>query len=1127
MPKSPPCTKTPPCPAMSPSAPPCQRPPACPHTPPCTTLQLSSSPPSDGPDDKSPFASPSCPASRPSCFSVSSQCPEPPPPCKKTSSGLGKKISPFFKRKTSKGSGHRKHKGTKDCQNTCQHSPCNTCVPSPCRNYSATSCSFGSISRSPEAPFVYSPIHPCPIEPEKPKKAPLPCDSSPCNKRHSKNKSRSRDEYKNPNSIKSGRRTGENQQCDDFPWPTKNQISNQSSITSLFRTKNEPAETLVYGQCKKDCPMMPRLSCNTILSPEKECTQQTCPNKPGSPPMLPRLSCSTIPSPKQECKKSCPNKQGSLCPPSIPEMQCPQPRPPPAPTVLQKPHTLGPENPRCRSRIGGLSLKMMPYRKPTCSKDCPAWQSTPGDDGCISLNSEEKITIRLKKENPSTIELREGMNIKVQDEDGMTLFERKDYRLQHADCTIQRPSLLGEMFKASEVRRLTTNNSVQAFVADNNSFKGMTEIKSESSIANLIEIQFKLKVTQGEKTTEINIANDGDRENEIEDNIERSEGIKQMPQEVFVMNNEGERIADHSDRKNDLNIRIVIKNFKPKNEKKSGSSKNGDYSKDFSEKISAKFHSVSTGYSDELHDDNVFSVHRATIDLTSSVDNKSRTYSEEIMSETLIGLGRGPVTGSSEQSVCRCVTDMSEGKSEDMEAKSTSQKYSTTKDIQETLDETDTEKLNDHKYEYTEETDTEKQIKYDTEETDTEKQVEPKYDNFMSTDTDEPNALSGKKKSIEVIVKPHTKEEKKEMLKQVFEKAQETTAKTKTRMRKLRDMLRVILTSDSSDHEEANRPTNDVSNDVAYAALKPNYYTDSMNNYYRESHEALTDEEINKQVVYPTIENSDCTDSNHSDELSSDNEEHPEGGCMCCTVAARLKLASRIEGEGCCCAKPPAKKSEEVTCNLKKESDYCPCDMTPDYVDAETQKSQLLTNKMNNADLSAHKNVKTSTTASISMKEDVKSNSGVVNVNERQLSSRNTLSRRMVHVKECVTRKMTRNTTLSISDEDKIVLVSDNSTKFNDSYRLKDKAATDTTQEPQGLSIIHASDILQSYETKKAVLEIYTEKTVSDDGERLVAKLPKFVYDRENEIQTNYEAMASNTYKTVCKRNIVMMAINR
>lgn len=804
--------------------------------------------------------------------------------------------------------------------------------------------------------------------------------------------------------------------------------------------------------------------------------------------------------------------------------------------------------------MSGLFLKMKPVpphkKKAVCSKDCLAWESQQQDDGCISLNSEEKITIRLKKDTPSNDELREGLNIKVQDEDGMTLFERKDYRLQHAG--MNRPEVLGDMYRTSEVRRVTTAKSVKDLSEGKNSNKQMVEGNSDVSIANLIEIQFKLKVTQGEKTTEINIANDGDKENE-DDKLDILEPVNKSPQEIFVLKNGSENPEIHSDPKNDINIRIVIKNFKPKSGvNKSVKPKREDYSKDFAKKISAKFHTVSTGYSDVLHDDNVFSVHRATVDLTSSIE-KSKTHSnksEEIMSETLSGHGKGR----SAPSICRCaMTDMSDCKIDYEDLKSiSSRKYSTNRhtDTQEETVTTDTDNKPAHKYDTetedsdkqtdqkydTEETDGEKlpETKYDTEETDTDKHTAPKYDTFLSTEQEsttdqepiaEEDTYNAKPKSIEVIIKPHTKDEKKEMLKQVFEKAHETKTKNKTRMRKLRDMLKVILTSDSSDHDDGKsvRP-NDLAKDVTYASLKPNYFrdSDSMNNYYRTDSHTQLSAEINPQVVYPSVENnSDCSNSNQSEAFSSENES-TNRGCMCSTLAARLKLASRIgEGGGCCCGtKTINKKNEETTCDLKKGSDYFQYEYKQlDYVDVETQNSNYLISKINSTNLSTNKSIKSSILGDT---DTIRTNSGVINVDQKKFTVKKVSHH---HRRECEMRKFNRNTILSISDDDKIILLSSKPTRVSaECAKCKIKERKKKMKDP--LSLLKASDILQSYETKKAVLEIYTEKTISNDGEHLVAKLPKFVYDRESEIETNYEAIA-NDADSICKRNIVMMAITR
>lgn len=122
-------------------------------------------------------------------------------------------------------------------------------------------------------------------------------------------------------------------------------------------------------------------------------------------------------------------------------------------------------------------------------------------------------------------------------------------------------------------------------------------------------------------------------------------------------------------------------------------------------------------------------------------------------------------------------------------------------------------------------------------------------------------------------------------------------------------------------------------------------------------------------------------------------------------------------------------------------------------------------------------------------------------------------------------RKLDQKTILTISDEDKIVFLNDKSQK-DSSEDKQNNTNLNKMNGDDNNTVRHAAHILQSYETKKAVLEIYTENSAPDKETRLVAKLPKFAYDTENDV---YNAIAANanTFKSVYKRNIVMMTINR
>ncbi|KAF9824680.1 hypothetical protein SFRURICE_000545 [Spodoptera frugiperda] len=1072
----PPCPP-PPCPGRPPPCwEPCFPPPPCPRPPPCPP------PPCPPPQCPPPCKPPPCkppPCPPPQC---------PPPPCKK----------PKKKPMCIGSLPNNECLPVPQCPSRlCRTMPCQTsppivhkrCSKSPYEKICA-SCSSTSFKPTPEPPYFYSPIHPCPLEPEKTEKKVVPCDSPPCSKRRPDYIPKLDCEKSSVPPLFKGQRTCDDCRSsdnDEFPWPTKNQISNQPSLSSGCRSSSQP-EKIVYGKCKKDCPMMPKLSCETI------------------------------PSPKKECLKSCPNRQGTPLPPCMPKIKCPQPQRPPKPKPPPPPEPIcRPTKCKSKSRLPGLFLKMNPTKKSSmCSKDCLAWETTKykGEDGCISLNSEERITIRVKKDSPSTQDLREGCNIKVQDEDGMTLFERKDYQLQRAGCSIKRPSLLGDMYRASEVRRVATNGSVQAIKADKERFKEISEGKSDVSITNLIEIQFKLKVTQGDNTTEVNIANNEFKESETEDKISEKDTMNQTPQEVFVVKNESEQVIDNCDQKNDINIRIVIKNFKPKPGKNKINSKHYAYSKDFAKTISEKFHSVSTGYSDVLHDDKVFSVHRATVDLTSSVEN-AKTQSREGMSESVATAGR-ILAGLSEPSVCRCIaTDLSDAKCEEEKTLIT-QRFSDCKD----KNEEHSEEIGPDDQKSSESTesdsdDTEKPSKYDTEDSDTDKQIErteyepeieneqrieQKYDTFMSTDVEErerENTTAGMKQqssSLDVIVKPYTKEEKKELLKHILDKAQDDKPKNKARMKKLKDILKVILTSDSSEQDDPNQPCNETPNDDTYASPKPNYFrdNDSMNNYYTVESNTVFSEVNTSKALHPTAENnSECSSNIEVSETSQ--TESRQGGCMCSAVAARLKMASRIGEGGCCCTKRSIKRNEEITCDIKPDSDFCY--LTPEFIDVETQRSTYLTSKINSTNLSIHsRSLKQSVAGSLILE-----NTGL----NAELMNESTCSQ-MNYARECEMMKLKHQI-----QADNIVMMTGHTTRITDNKNKDRKKSNDP------MPMRHASDILQSYETKKAVLEIYTEKTISDDGEHLVAKLPKFAYDRENEIQSNYEAIATNSYKAV------------
>lgn len=948
--------------------------------------------------------------------------------------------------------------------------------------------SYSSLGqgREHEAPFRYSPIHPCPGQ----------CVAD--------------EQIKSPN-------------LEEEPSDLKH---NHSGCCNTMNRKNES-------------------STQSLTSPPMDNNTSECQKL-----QTPQMSCETIPPspPKQStCIRSCPNHPDQIaqqptcqkkivCPPSPPPPPPPCPPPPPPSIAPPKPRE-GPTKPQPRpqtpnkNKLTGVHLKMSPSKKQSNSAERVIWENP---DNAFDFNSDDKITIRLKKQTPSTEEIREGLNIKVQDEDGITLYERKDYNRQRAPIYERTsPSLLGDLYRHSHVHRVAATLPAQTN-SNKDCHKEVLEDGSDTSIANTIEIQFKLKVTQGDKTTEINVANN---KVNIEDSL-KDKPLNKMPQDVFVLNNDREYAGDQFDGKNDINIRIIIKNFKSKGSKKF--TQRNDYVKEFAKQISTKFHSVSTAPEDT---DRTFSIHRATVDLTSSIEKQSSRHENQgVRSQLLEQEPENISPRATEESVCRCVVEdrPSTIGDEDSSSKSSNNESQPT----ETQDEWEPEK--DEREADTDiekpETDIEKpEIDLEKPETDTEKLdtcterlSEPKHNTILFTDTDDPDTILEQddeisKESEEKIVKPRTKEEKNKMLKNVFEKAHDVNnPKTRT---KLMNVLKVVLTSDSSgpDLKASNDSRNDLAKDVTYASLKPNYFrdTNSMKNYYKgNSIVALSDRDINQQVIYPTEENnSECTKSSY---VTTDNDTTPpQQSCMCSTVAERLKMVSRMCNirENCCCSqrKPKNIKSEETCCDLKKDFEYDYDYKEAEYVDVQTQNSKYLSSKVTSANFSIHSQLKTNIILPhLSIQQNITTRSKLRSMEESKRDM-HPFPEPLLPINQM--RKLDQKTILTISDEDKIVFLNDKSQK-DSSEDKQNNTNLNKMNGDDNNTVRDAAHILQSYETKKAVLEIYTDNSAPDKETRLVAKLPKFAYETENDV---YNAIAANatTFKSVYKRNIVMMTINR
>ncbi|XP_059058841.1 uncharacterized protein LOC131852217 [Achroia grisella] len=720
-----------------------------------------------------------------------------------------------------------------------------------------------------------------------------------------------------------------------------------------------------------------------------------------------------------------------------------------------------PPKPRSKTKISGIFLKKEPSNKNSNSNECIISPS----HGHNNSNSKEKIMIRVKKETPSIKAIREGMNIKVQDADGKTLYERRHYTCEKSN--MNRSSILGEPYKDSCVNRVetpnTTNLQIERHSTGNLEDKNNIDLgnpKSEASVANLIEINFKLKVTQGDKTAEFNIDNNGEGADKPNAKIQ----LAQTPQDVFILNDDRPSSTSDLNAKNDVNIRIVIKNYKQKPYKRSNEQChiNNEYSK----KISEKFHTVSTGYSDIRNQlDNVFTVHKTNTDFTPSTDNcKNRKPSEEIMNHMLTNKWSIPsITNKQENPSLKQLQPEKVINSD-------------TEQVKYILSKTESENMS---------------VKIDEETQEEKSEIRTSATNMnehtidMNVTSDELNIYNNSK--------PVTKADKKELLKKIFEKASNEKGKIKGRMKHLRNMLKLILTSDSRDHEEITITSNELVKDVTFASLKPNYFrdTDSMNNYYKtDSTPEMSEMESTVKPVYPSEEDTESSDSD-----SSDNYSNEVKGCLCSKVAAKLNMCKETNiGGGCCCrgATKKTKTNNETNCDIRTEVDLFLLNYnTPEHIDVETQNSKM-SSKVNSV-----QNVKSKNTNKLKPSKDLS----------------NTTIKRILSPNMSICRKQSKiamlNKKAGIFTEEKI----DVNKKSHDYIQTniirdfkKDKARKRNLTE----NISIPADILQSYETKKAVLEIYAERTVSKKEERLVAKLPKFIYAKESDFVSIYDEIVSS-----------------
>ncbi|XP_022114276.2 uncharacterized protein LOC110992670 [Pieris rapae] len=332
-------------------------------------------------------------------------------------------------------------------------------------------------------------------------------------------------------------------------------------------------------------------NCNSSVSSRcPKCSSQlpqSCPNCPAQCPK----SCSPIRV--QKCPKcfvpiltqKCPNCCSLLCPTSPSQTSLRSSRK--SPSISQKPSTQSipdfcnpsrADQPRLNP-MSGIKLAK-PRSCPPCPQstlNLPTQTSSKKSLNDCSNCQNQRQDFNLK-ETPSSQEIREGYNIKVQDEDGQTLYERIDYRSNKPQQYHNK--ICGDSY----IHRVSTPSVVLNKVAlnENDSQKNSHE--------NLLEINLTLKFKQGDKT-EINVCNPDTQKEE------KQEAIK--AKEIFHMQDAKESIDTD---KNDVNIKILIKNFTGNEEFKTKQIDKSNEQTEFSKNITNKFQTVSTGYSEFLLD---------------------------------------------------------------------------------------------------------------------------------------------------------------------------------------------------------------------------------------------------------------------------------------------------------------------------------------------------------------------------------------------------------------------------------------------------------------------------------------------------------------------------------------------
>lgn len=751
----------------------------------------------------------------------------------------------------------------------------------------------------------------------------------------------------------------------DFPWPLKNQ------------------------ECNTPSPKASGLSLKMSAQPCAQKSSSKCLN--AFKRLIQKISSSSLG--QKECKPDCANRRKAVTRP------CP---PAPPPTIISNPTPA-----KCnmgRSTMPGLHLKKLPMPK-TCSKDCLSGEES---HGVIRLNSREKITIKVKQSTPSTEEIREGCNIKVQDEDGQTLYERRDYRKTDRN----RMHFVKDMYRDPRVQRISTTDTHNADIVVDKNTLDISGCKSDTSMSNIIEINLNLKFGQGDKTTAINMNKSVDS---MTRGLETSDA-QHKSKEIYLLQDKT-KAANEEDKK-DVNIKIVINNYKAPTKlitnKQSVSLSAPD---EFSKKISEKFNTVSTGYSDII-EKQTYSIHRTTVDLTNSSD--CRKIEDKLVTEP----EKEVIDADSKDDIiCTCEKPA-------LEKRNSSYIIKQEKESQDILISNGISQVEIN-------TSLEKTEASNDDKSATSVSITYTDENINSDSTN----IGDKSKSRYLKL---NKEEKKKILFKIFETASEIKRRrNKNEMQEIHHLLRAVLTSDSSDK---NFKINDnLNEELTYTSLKSSLFKDSNNimNYYvdKSYNSTVSSKNDSEAVIYPTKDNVSEYSSSTGAVAVQENT-----GCLCSHFAEKLNMMTKFNP--CCCGRA-TKIDEEINCDIQEINKN---------IEVETQFSE----QINKSD-----SITTNNDTSVKALE---------NTSKCVLQTENYISICQLNSE--------RQSVLESSEDDKKVVTNSNfesDTKNNLNKKLVN---------------IKSADVLQFNETKKAVLEIYAEKVISNYGNRVIARLPKFICEK-------------------------------